>query len=167
MGVREAKLLERIAAGDESALATLYDAYYPRLGRFILRVTRDADLVSEIINDVFLVIWKSTPQFRGDSTVSTWILGIAYRTALKAVSRRGPPTVPVEAAEPTAEVDSRCLDLDTCLARLSPEQRATVELAYFFGYSYREIADILGCPENTVKTRMFHARRLLKRLMET
>ena len=168
MGSGEQQLLRRIAQGDEGALERLYLDYYPRLARFVLRVTRDADLACEIINDVFMVIWRSAGQFRGESTVSTWILGIAYRRALKGVGRYRPPPVPPGDAEtPHEEQQSRRLDIDSSLARLSHEQRATVELAYYFGYSYREIAEIMRCPENTVKTRMFHARRALRSLLET
>jgi RNA polymerase sigma-70 factor (ECF subfamily) len=166
MAVREDRLIERIARGDEAALTVLYEAYYPRLGRFILRVTRDAQLAQEIINDVFLVVWTRAAGFRRESTVSTWILGIAYNKALKAVGRR---RLPPEAAVPASAEppDGPRLDLEASLTRLSPDQRATVELAYFFGYSYREIAEIMHCPENTVKTRMFHARRALRQLLET
>lgn len=168
MTSHEEQLLRRIARGDEAALERLYLDYYPRLTRFILRVTRDVDLASEIINDVFMVIWRSAAGFRGDSSVSTWILGIAYRKALKSASRYGPPpALPGDFHVPYDELRYQRLDLDSCLARLSHEQRATVELAYYFGYSYKEIADIMGCPENTVKTRMFAARRALKSLLET
>ena len=168
MASGEEQLLRRIANGDEAALERLYLDYYPRLARFILRVTRDVDLAREIINDVFMVIWRSARQFRGDSSVSTWILGIAYRRALKSAGRYRPaPALPGDLQAAHDEQQLRRLDLDSSLARLSREQRATVELAYYFGYSYKEIADIMGCPENTVKTRMFHARRALRSLLET
>jgi RNA polymerase sigma-70 factor (ECF subfamily) len=168
MGSAEEELLRRIAQGDQAALERLYSDYYPRLARFVLRVTRDVELAREIINDVFMVIWRSAAQFRGESTVSTWILGITYRRALKSARRyRAAPVPPAEADPPCDEVHFRYLDLDSSLARLSREQRATVELAYYFGYSYKEIAEIMGCPENTVKTRVFHARRTLKSLLET
>ncbi len=164
----EQELLQRIAGGDQAALEQLYGEYYPRLARFILRVTRDVELAREVINDVFLVVWRTAHRFRGDSSVSTWILGIAYRRALKS-ARRLPRLAELADDEPAsgdALEDSR-LDIDSSLARLSHEQRATVELAYYFGYSYKEIAEVMDCPENTVKTRMFHARRTLKSLLET
>jgi RNA polymerase sigma-70 factor, ECF subfamily len=168
MGSGEDELLRRIAHGDQAALERLYRDYYPRLSRFVLRITRDVELVREIINDVFLVVWRSACRFRGDSTASTWILGIAYRRALKSARRQRPVPMLPEGAEPEADdAPHHGMDLDGSLARLSHEQRATVELAYYFGYSYREIAEIMNCPENTVKTRMFHARRTLKHLLET
>ncbi|HEX7037172.1 MAG TPA: sigma-70 family RNA polymerase sigma factor [Pseudomonadales bacterium] len=166
MGIPEGELLERIARGDEAALESLYRAWYPRLVRFVLRIVRDPGLVEEVINDVFLVIWRSAAAFRGDSHASTWILGIAYRRALKRAGQRRPATRERAEDPDPEEVPCRRLELEGCLARLNPEQRATVELTYYFGYSYREIAEIMKCPENTVKTRMFHARRALRSLLE-
>lgn len=168
MSPEDEQLLRRIGRGDQVALERLYRSYYPRLCRFVLRVTRDPELAREVINDVFLVVWHSAEQFRGESSVSTWILGIAYRKALQGARRQRRATLPETAVEPSEEHrGARHLDLESGLASLSREQRATVELAYFFGYSYREIAEIMDCPENTVKTRMFHARRALKSLLET
>ncbi len=168
MSTGEHELLQRIAQRDQAALERLYVSYYPRLARFILRVTRDVELGREVINDVFLVVWRSAHRFRGDSSVSTWIFGIAYRRALKSARReRAGASSSADAAHADVELHTGSLDVESGLARLSHEQRATVELAYYFGYSYREIAEIMSCPENTVKTRMFHARRALKNLLET
>lgn len=160
------ELLARIIDGDDGALAELYQRYYRRLARFLLRVTRDPDLAGEVINDVFLVVWQKADQFRGDSSLSSWILGIAYRKALKALKkvRRWEPLTGAEPARP--DPATQRLELDSSLGQLSPEHRAVMELAYFFGYSYREIGEILNCPENTVKTRMFHARRTLQSILE-
>ncbi len=166
----ERALLARIACRDEVALKALYDLYYPRLARFLLRVTRDPNTVIEIINDVFLVVWNKAAEFRGDASVSTWILSIAYRKGARTVARTKPTEMLHDehlAHDDASELASLRRDLDKALARISPEQRAVVELAYFFGYSYSEIGEILGCPENTVKTRMFHARRVLRALMES
>jgi len=166
MEVTERTLLDRIRRGDESALAALYDSYQPRLARFVLRITRDPDLVDEVVNDVFMVVWGSASRFRGDSAISTWILGIAYRKALKCAKRHRSTTPPPE-AETTVDLPLRAMDVETSLAALSEEQRAAIELVYYFGYSCRETAEVLGCPENTVKTRMFNARKRLKKLLET
>lgn len=163
----ENKLITQIAAGDESALRALYEIYYPRLARFLLRVTNDREHIVEIINDVFLAVWRGADGFRGDSNVSTWILGIAYNKGLKHMSRQR--KVPLDwRAGATFDNEHDRIDhqRDTrqLLAELSPEQRAVFELTYYFGYSYSEIGDILNCPENTVKTRMFHGRKKLRAL---
>lgn len=160
---RDQELLQRIAAGDTEALAALHQAYFTRLGRFLLRVINDEELAAEVVNDVFLVIWQKAHTFAGRSSPSTWIMGIAYRRALKALRGRR-QLLPLEEAAvdgPGTEQLAERQDIDRLLARLSPPQRAVVELTYFFGYSYPEIAEILDCPEGTIKTRMFHARRLL------
>lgn len=164
----EAELLAEIARGDESALGELYEAYAPRLGRFFARLTLEPATAAELMNDVFLVIWQKAHGFRGDSRVSTWIIGIAYRKGLKALrARKFSETL--EAAPPVDSnfhlIDSR-RDLNRALATLSPEQRAVIELTYYFGYSYKEIAEQLDCPENTVKTRMHYARRKLRTLLD-
>jgi RNA polymerase sigma factor (sigma-70 family) len=160
----EREQLERIAAGDQTALKQLYDLYHPRLARFLLCYTGDPELVPEIINDVWFSVWQGACDFRGESSVSTWILSIAYRKGARALSRRhrtGPSHQSSGRQPGHAERVHQRHDLDSALATLSPEQRAVVELTYFFGYSYGEIGAILGCPENTVKTRMFDARRAL------
>jgi RNA polymerase sigma-70 factor (ECF subfamily) len=103
--------------------------------------------------------------------VSTWIFAIAYRQSLKALERPSAQeeTSIDERAEASAPGPDDALQqqevrkhLDDALRTLSPEQRAVMELTYYFGYACREIADIMGCPVDTVKTRMFYARRKLK-----
>jgi RNA polymerase sigma-70 factor (ECF subfamily) len=170
-------LLERITHGDRNALRALYGTYYHPLLRFIGRITGRLDLAQEGVNDVMLVVWRSSRHFGGRSSVSTWIMGIAYRKALKllAGSRRwterfsaAPFDEVIERSEPSAEQsdDSDLRDLlDEALRHLSAEHRAVVELTYFYGCSYEEIAAIAACPVNTVKTRMFHARAKLKKLL--
>jgi RNA polymerase sigma-70 factor (ECF subfamily) len=140
-------------------------------------MTGHLDLAQEGINDVMLVVWRSGQSFGGRSSVSTWIMGIAYRKALKLLegSRRWSKRFAsvdfddwIErseaAAEPSDDGDLRDL-LEEGLRHLSPEHRAVVELTYFYGCSYEEIAAIADCPVNTVKTRMFHARAKLRKLL--
>ena len=170
-------LLARIAHGDRDAFRELYTVYYHPLLRFIYRVTGQLELAQEGINDVMLVVWRNSDSFGRRSTVATWIMGIAYRKALKLLesSRRWTDRFAsvdfdefIErsevAAEPTEDADLRDL-LDQALRHLSPEHRAVVELTYFYGCSYDEISVIANCPVNTVKTRMFHARARLRKLV--
>ena len=166
---RERALLTRIACGDDVALKELYLLYHRRLARFLMRITTRYDLAEEIINDTFWVVWRHAGEFRGASRVSTWILGIAYRRGLKTLQRSAPPPelgLEDTSCEPCGQLE---LDewLDAALDRLPPEQRMVIELTYHMGHSCEEISTIMQCPVNTVKTRMFHARRKLKGLLVT
>ncbi|HEY2591104.1 MAG TPA: sigma-70 family RNA polymerase sigma factor [Steroidobacteraceae bacterium] len=168
---REVVLLGRITGHDGAALKELYFLYHRRLARFLTRLTTRTDVAEEIINDTFWVVWQRAGDFRGASLVSTWILGIAYRRALKALQRLRPRQAveddgsgePSEEPWQHAELSEW---LSVALTRLPREQRTVLELAYTLGHSCVEIAAIMECPVNTVKTRMYHARRKLKVLLE-
>jgi RNA polymerase sigma-70 factor, ECF subfamily len=167
---RELALLARIAARDSQAMKELYFLYHRRLARFLTRLTTRSDVAEEIINDTFWVVWQRAGDFRGASLVSTWILGIAYRRALKTLRRLRPMRVVEE--EPSEELSDAPWEraelsewLGVALARLPLEQRTVLELAYNLGHSCEEIATIMECPVNTIKTRMFHARRKLRGIL--
>ena len=170
----EARLLGRVCAGDLRAFEELYRVYYPRLMRFLERVTRRPGIVEEVLNDTMLVVWNNAEAYNGGSKVSTWIFAIAYRKALKALRRFDDP-VDDEPNETLVDLEpgpDLLLDLwqlretlTKALEGLSPEHRAVVELTYFHGLGYREIAQIVSCPVDTVKTRMFHARRRLRAML--
>jgi RNA polymerase sigma-70 factor, ECF subfamily len=171
-GQTDRDLLDKIAAGDREALRELYLFYHRRLANFLLRFTRHRDLVEEVINDTLYVVWCHASEFRGDSRLSTWIMGIAYRCALKTQRRRGHQllhAVPLEDEYLPApdELDAAETGEWVALAmqQLPTNQRLTVELAYGQGYSCEEIAEIMDCPVSTVKTRMFHARGKLRALL--
>lgn len=171
--IGDAELIARICAADEGAFETLYKRYYPKLFRFSFRVTRRLDQIEEIINDVMYVVWKKAPSFRPETRASTWIFGIAYNKCLKAVAGRAQAEhLELEDAEdliPGVQ-DSGLKNLEiedwvaVAFSKLPPGQRAVLELAYHHGLHYQEIAQIMDCPENTVKTRMFHARKKIKSL---
>jgi RNA polymerase sigma-70 factor (ECF subfamily) len=167
------RLLARIGEGDLEAFETLYARFTRRIYGFVLRVTRNPELVEEAVSDTFLAIWRSAASFDGRSRASTWIFGVAYRKALRAVGRRRPvetvlPEQVTLVDEERARPDASCARreeaelLDRALRTLPAEQRVVIELTYFQGLSYPEIAAVVACPVNTVKTRMFHARRKLR-----
>lgn len=176
---RDRELLDGVRCGNRAAFQELYVKYYHPLLRFIYRITGQLETAQEGINDVMLVVWRSAAAFEGKSRVSTWILGIAYRKALKLRQGARRWTERFKAADadsdelsaPVSEhrgrTDLRDLRdlLDHGMRNLPAKQRAVVELTYFYGYSYEEIATIVDCPVNTVKTRMFHARARLKTLL--
>jgi RNA polymerase sigma-70 factor, ECF subfamily len=173
MSAREhdAGLLTAVAGGDRRALEELYLGYHRRLARFLSRFTPRYENVEEIINDTFFVVWQSAKDFRHASAVSTWIIGIAYRTALKSLRRQKNHTampsvddVPEQYFDPSPDEEVRDW-LAHGMQRLPHEQRLTLELAYNMGHSLEEIAEITQCPVGTVKARMFHAREKLRRYL--
>jgi RNA polymerase sigma-70 factor (ECF subfamily) len=170
----ELRLLDRIAARDMRAFEQLYFAYHQRLTRFLSNMLRRPDLVEEVLNDALLVVWTRPDKYNGASKLSTWIFAIAYRKALKALHRKDEPVEdPREDARPSGEPGPEQLLqqrqaqvlLREAMQHLSAEQRAVVDLTYFHEMGYREIAEVMACPVDTVKTRMFHARRRLKALL--
>ena len=167
------ELLRRVQAGDRLAFRQLFFGYYRRLSRFLARLTNDQQLAEEIINDTLMVVWRGAERFDARSRVSTWIFGIAYRLAIKAFGKRKARTDAGESARILFAQDSQNGDgdlngielgelLERALRCLTAEQRAVLELAYVMGYSCAEIAAIVDCPVNTVKTRLFYARERVR-----
>lgn len=170
----EITLMGRVAAEEMDAFESLYRLYQPRLTRFLENMTQRPALVEEILDDTMLVVWRKAHTYNPSAKVSTWIFGIAYRQALKALRQiddaveLGPEKqVGSASAEPEGELQQQELRarLGQALSALSAEHRAVIELTYYLGYACREIAQIMGCPVDTVKTRMFYARRRLKTLL--
>jgi RNA polymerase sigma-70 factor, ECF subfamily len=170
---REVELITRIAAGDRKAFEELYGLYHRRLARFLTRLTRRYDVAEEVINDTFYIVWRKAGEFRGESQPSTWILGIAYRkarNAFRSSSRilavenpdASPPPLTSDESLRTEELRDWLVH---ALVQLPVEQRLAVELCYELGYSCEEISTIMSCPVNTVKTRLFHARAKLQKLL--
>jgi RNA polymerase sigma-70 factor, ECF subfamily len=162
------ELLSLIAAGDRRAIEELYLGYHRRLASFLSRFTTRYENVEEIINDTFMVVWQNAKGFRNASQVSTWILGIAYRTALKSFRRQknhasnlSLDKSPEQFIDPAADAEMQDW-VSHGLDRLSLEQRLTLQLAYHMGHSLEEIAAITDVPVGTVKARMFHAREKLR-----
>ncbi|MEO2178206.1 MAG: sigma-70 family RNA polymerase sigma factor [bacterium] len=132
-------------------------------------------MVEEVLNDAMFVVWEKAARFEGRSKVSTWITGIAYLKGIKALDRV--KNMPEQSAENLADAEDIEENIDLIsrlglqdwlragLEQISADQRSVVELTYFSGYSYQEIAILMDCPVNTVKTRMFHAKRRLAKLL--
>lgn len=170
----EVRLLARVAAGDRAAFEKLYRIYFSRLSRFIGRMTRNAPLIEEVVNDTMLVVWQKAASFDGSCKPPTWIFAIAYRKTLKGL--RGSDD-PVESDASLYEDESgnqpeqtmNRLQLQNTVAealdQLPAAQRAVMVLTYYHEMAYSDIAEVVDCPVNTVKTRMFHARHRLKDLL--
>lgn len=168
------QLIARIRERDLPAFEALYRNYQPRLARFLANLIRRPQVVEEVLDDTLLVVWERPDSFNGNSKLSTWIFAIAYRKAMKAL-RQQDEAVEDRDAElrvsldpgPDEEAGRQRLRaaLSEAIGHLSVDHRAVVDLTYFHELGYREIAEIMGCPVDTVKTRMFHARRHLKRVL--
>ena len=163
---RERQLLDRIADRDREAFDKLFRAYHPRLFRFVFRMTASYRASDEVVNDILLIVWQSAHTFRGDSRVSTWIFGIAYRQSLRHLRSRKMRTVPISDDTIVDTGSNQRIEREDWVRRgiseLPPKQRLTVMLVYYLGLTYEETAAATGSPVNTIKTRMFHARRKLR-----
>jgi RNA polymerase sigma factor (sigma-70 family) len=169
------RLIALVGQGNAEAFRELYRKYQTRLTRFLANLVRQPQIVEEVLDDTLMVVWERAADFKGESKLSTWIFAIAYRKAMRAVRRYDAP-IEDHDAENRASNDASPEEafgrtrlhglLRGAMAELSPDHRGVVELTYFQDLSYREIAEIMDCPVDTVKTRMFYARRHLKRCLE-
>jgi RNA polymerase sigma-70 factor, ECF subfamily len=170
----DAVLIERIAARDRDAMLVLFTAHNARVFRFILRMVGDRSLAEDLTSEVFLDVWRQAAQFEGRSTVSTWMLAMARYKALAARRRRTEDQIDDEVIEAieddgddpeiAAQKKDRGEILRRCLDKLSAQHREIVDLVYYHEKSVEEAAAILSIPQNTVKTRLFHARKRLSAL---
>jgi RNA polymerase sigma-70 factor (ECF subfamily) len=170
-------LVSRIANGDQAALRTLFQRHCARIHRFALRFVNDSEAAQEIVNDTFLIAWRQAARFEGRSQVATWLLGIARFRALGAVKARRLTSESLDdqheatLVDPTERVDARMQReeqdgrLKACIAALPPEQGQLVEMHYFRDVSLKDAAALTGLPLNTVKTRLFLARKKLARML--
>ena len=170
-------LIGRIANGDRLAMQVLYARHHVRVYRFVLRFVRNEAAAEDLISEVFLDVWRQAGRFEGRSTVSTWLLAIARFKALSALRRRPDEELDEETAsaiEDPADDPGTALEkrdksaiIRKCLMGLSAEHREVVDLVYYHEKSVEEVAEIVGIPENTVKTRMFYARKRLAELLKS
>ncbi len=169
----DAALIESIADGDKRALQVLLARHNQRVYRFVWRLTQDASAAEDIANEVFFQVWRGADRFQSKSTVSTWLLAIARNKAIAMLRRRKHEELDDEAAiadpssDPEGALDKKNHSalLQRSLTVLSPVHRQVIDLVYYHEKSIAEVAEIVDAPQNTVKTRMFHARKQLARLL--
>jgi RNA polymerase sigma-70 factor, ECF subfamily len=169
-------LIGRIATGDKVAMQVLFARHHVRVYRFVLRLVRDQTQAEDLISEVFLDVWRQAGRFEARSAVSTWLLAIARYKALSALRRRPDEELDEDTAaaiedpgddpETALEKKDKGEILRKCLTALSPEHREIIDLVYYHEKSVEEVAEIVGIPENTVKTRMFYARKRLAELLK-
>ena len=175
-GLADERLVARVAAGDRLAMEALYARHHLRIYRFVLRLVNDAATAEDLTSDVFLDVWKQAGRFEGRSQVSTWMLAIARYKAMSTLRRQADDPldgvianeIPESADNPEANGHKQHESalLRQCLRQLSPTHREVIDLVYYHEKSVAEVAEITGVPPNTVKTRMFHARKRIADLLD-
>jgi RNA polymerase sigma-70 factor (ECF subfamily) len=168
-------LIERIAAGDKLAIQVLFARHHVRVYRFVLRIVKSQTVAEDLISEVFHDVWRQADRFNGESAVSTWLLAIARFKAFTALRRRTEDQLDEAQAagiEDQSDGPETMLHkkvngeiLQRLLTELSPEHRMIIDLVYYHEKSIHEVAEVVGIPENTVKTRVFYARKRLAELL--
>jgi RNA polymerase sigma-70 factor (ECF subfamily) len=170
-------LVGLIAKGDKNALQVLFARHNVKVFRFVLRFLNDEATAEDLVSEVFFDVWRQADRFESRSQVSTWLLGIARNKALSSLRKRSTEELDEEVAEfiedPSDSPETlmhnrqRSQILQDCLAQLSPAHREIIDLVYYHEKSIEEVADIIGVPQNTVKTRMFYARKRIGELISS
>jgi RNA polymerase sigma-70 factor, ECF subfamily len=168
-------LIRLIAKGDKDAVRLLYARHSVRVFRFLVRMTHNDATAEDLVSEVFTEVWRSAGRFEGRSQVTTWILGIARFKAMSAMRRRTFDALnddvaaaiedPADSPEVAMQHADRSAIVQSCLAQLSTAHRQVIDLIYYHGQSIEEVAEVVGIPQNTVKTRVFHARKRIAELM--
>ena len=169
--LEDGRLMELIVAGDHQAFREIYDRYYKRLYLFAYRQLGEGEGAKEVANEVMLEIWRGAKRFRGESKPSTWFFGIAVNKVRKKFKGKSPPYADLESvsgeASETITPDKATYQSELrekmrmAINSLSRAHREVIDMTYYQGLSINEIAEIMRCPANTVKTRMFYARKQL------
>ena len=172
-------LIREIAKGNQAALRTLAARHQTRVYRFALRFVGDASHAEDVVSETFFAVWQQAAAFQNRSTVGTWLLGIARYRALSMRDRLRETAEPLDdeiasnmpdpAHGPEAALERGNLDsfVRGCLRALPAEQAMLIDLVYLNEKPLREAARIVGVPLNTVKSRMFLARKKLAQLLST
>lgn len=172
----ELSLIGRVAEGDREAFRELDSIYERRLYAYLIKMLGNKEDAEDLVIEVMLAVWQGAKTFKGSSRLSTWILGIAHNKAMSKLSKTSRQNMTDleqarDVASPEADPHSRQIErqqrerICTALEKLSPEHREVIELTFYHGRSYAEIAEIARCPVNTVKTRMFYAKQHLRQIL--
>jgi RNA polymerase sigma-70 factor (ECF subfamily) len=174
-GSPESLLLQRMAAGDRDAFTAFYRRVERPLFGYLMKLVRERELAEDILNETMLEVWRQAGRFEGRSAVNTWVFSIAHHRAVSRFRKRRESSLDDDHAasladdQPMPDQRAQANGMSRLLARLMQqltfEHREILHLAYYQEFSVQEIADALGLPPNTVKTRMFYARQRLKALL--
>jgi len=168
-------LVRLIGGGDRQAMQLLYSRHNVRVYRFVLRIAGNPCLAEDIVSETFLEVWRCADGFRSKSQVSTWLLAIARNKALAALRRPVDAQLgddqmaaieePADDPEMSLSRKSQGAAIRRCLSQLSPAHREVLDLVYYHEKTVEEVAQVLGSPAGTVKTRMHYARKQMRELL--
>lgn len=170
-------LIKAIAGGDAKALERLFARNQTRVFRYLTRIVRNEAQAEELLNEVFLGVWQSAGRYEGRSEPSTWLISIAHNKAVSSLRKKREVSgideevaAAIEDEGDNPEVTSQKMDkaahMRAAMQGLSLEHREILDLVYYQEQSVSDVAEILGIPEATVKTRMFYARKKLSELLQ-
>ncbi|MBN1858653.1 sigma-70 family RNA polymerase sigma factor [Candidatus Bipolaricaulota bacterium] len=169
VAVTDEQLIQAVASGSRTAFRRLYEQYADRVLRFAQTIVREPHLAEEVLQETMIAVWKDAGRFAGRSKLSTWLLGITRNQAHSLLRRekRGLRTPPLdlETEDPAPNVEQQ-VALERAFAALSPAQREVLHLTFYDHLTVNEAADVLGIPPGTVKSRMYHARRILAKELQ-
>ena len=169
-------VMTALSEGDRHAIQVLFARHNVRVFRFVMRLVGNVSVAEDLVNEVFIEVWRQPGKFAGRCRVATWLLAIARNKALTVLRRCSDAELDDETAltiedpsddpEATIEKNDRSAILRKCLTQLSPAHREVIDLVYYHEKSVGEVAQIIAAPESTVKTRMFYARNQIEKLLE-
>ncbi|MEJ2153834.1 MAG: sigma-70 family RNA polymerase sigma factor [Desulfobacteraceae bacterium] len=160
-------LLTACAAKDEEAFRRLYDETHKRIFFFAHRIVGDRDMAEDVVAETYMAVWKSAGAFKGRSKVLTWIFGIARNLSMNALKKIRFDVSIDDCHQLSTDggLNSKNHDrkevISKGLLKVSAKHREVLDLVFYQGFNYNEIAAILNVPENTVKTRVFYAKKAL------
>jgi RNA polymerase sigma factor (sigma-70 family) len=169
------ELLDAVASGDDGALAALYDRFGRVAYGLAYRILRDQALAEDAVQEGFLAVWRSAQSYQRErSKAATWILTLVHRRAVDLVRREDRRRTEAldlaqepasESVDEEAGLRDRRLAVQAALQQLPDDQRQALELAYYGGYTQSELAERLGVPLGTIKSRMFAGLNRLRELV--
>ncbi len=171
-------LLKRIGDKEMAAVEILYRRYENIIYRFAIKKLNNEFDAAEIVNTVMLEVWNTAARFEGRSKVSTWLIGIAHHRIIDLIRKQKPNHVAIDEIDPIVD-EKNSIDMhkvvsaaqtrrfiDDCLRKLSGEHKQVMELLFFQEATYEEIAESMVCSTGTIKSRIYHAKKLLKKCLE-
>lgn len=164
-------LIQRIATQDRRAVDILYARYSTGLFRFLVRYSKNEAIAEELVNEVFMEVWNNAARFEGRSSVSSWMFAIGRNKAISLQRKRSEAPLDEDYAssleddgdspEVVMQKTDKAGQIKQCMAKLTEEHREVIDLVYYHEKSLKDVSEILDIPVNTVKTRLFNARKKL------